>query len=460
MFRAGPLTAIVVLASGAFHTCVQADAGGFSVAVLEFEPLGVDSGTAQTVTEELRLSLEARSVASPTTQAVRTAVRKVAPAGGPCETIECLRTVGRDLGVDRLIAGKVGRAGDTWTVHVRVFDLAEDTIVVRERVSASTTHRLLDEVIPYVAALCVGDPRETTSPPGELPSGPGAPSGIIIVPRDPAPMQQPRFVTRVAGIELVPLPGGSFLMGSSPSESGSKPDERPQRLVFVSPFLISRYEVTQAQFAQFDPEHRSRFEGWNRPVENVTWYDAARFCNWLSVHEGLVPFYNDADLEDRRDVIGMNWNSQGYRLPTEAEWEYACEATCEEWWDSPYVPAAPPDGPVPGGFAWYEGNSGGSTHEVGQTVPTPCGLYDMLGNVREWVNDWHGEYSTLVAKDPRGPARGYARVARGGAWSDERRECRCGDRQDFNPGFANYGTVGFRIVRPWSPPRPRRPRLW
>lgn len=200
-------------------------------------------------------------------------------------------------------------------------------------------------------------------------------------------------------------------------------DRRTQRTwsVEVEPFQIGAFPVTQAEYAMVVGDRPSAVRGDRLPVEGVSWWDAVRFCNALSRREGLVPAYQlDGDGE------GIEWDrsADGYRLPTEAEWEYACRAGT----------TGPRYGPLDE-IAWYRANSGGRVHKVGGRQPNAWGLYDMLGNVWDWCWD---VYDAEVY--------GTYRVLRGGGWFDEHWSCRASVRRRSHPAY-RVDDVGFRLAR-------------
>ena len=233
-------------------------------------------------------------------------------------------------------------------------------------------------------------------------------------------------------IRLIPIPAGNFLMGSSNEDE----DERPLHKVTLDAFRICDTEITQIQYETVmgsNPAYNKEYE--NNPVERVTWFDAISFCNKLSEKLGLESCYNLSSGE-------CDMTKNGFRLPTEAEWEYACRsATGSEYYTG--------DGPrVVVGAAWFVANSQEKSHQVGRKTPNAWGLYDMHGNVWEWCNDWYGKdyYGKSPEKNPAGPSSGSDRVIRGGSWIENAKGCRSARRKGFNPK-KDYSDIGFRIVR-------------
>ncbi len=211
------------------------------------------------------------------------------------------------------------------------------------------------------------------------------------------------------------IPAGSFLMGSPDTDTEAYSDEKPQHQVTLTkPFLMLRNEVTQAQYEAVMGTNPSYFTGDTaRPVEPVSWYDAVSFCARLSQLE----------------------SGATYRLPTEAEWEYAARAgtTTRRY-------GAIDD------IAWYSGNSSSTTHPVKQKLPNAWGLYDMLGNVWEWTGDWYGTYAHAALTDPTGPSTGSLRVLRGGSWGSVALDARAACRGNYGPGNTR-DRLGFRPLR-------------
>ncbi|MDR1921295.1 MAG: formylglycine-generating enzyme family protein [Candidatus Adiutrix sp.] len=232
--------------------------------------------------------------------------------------------------------------------------------------------------------------------------------------------------TNSIGMEFVLIPAGEFLMGSPDSDEEVDDDEKPRHKVIISrPFYLGKYAVTQSQWEAVMGNNPSKFKGWSNPVEMVSWDDAQAFIKKLNQKEG----------------------GKKYRLPTEAEWEYAARAGTTGRY------SFGDDAGALGRYAWYKDNSGGLTHPVGQKEPNGWGLYDMHGNVWEWARDRHGVkyYAGSPGTDPRGPFLGSYRVNRGGGWNNSARLCRSAIRNNGTPGYRRQ-TLGFRLA--FSPGRP------
>ena len=254
-----------------------------------------------------------------------------------------------------------------------------------------------------------------------------------------------RAVTMKAPENMVFIPPGTFRMGSPEDEVGRSPREGPQTAVTISRgFWMGKYEVTQGEYLEVVGDNPSRFNGdrtaeggsdygthLTRPVETVTWDDATNYC---------------AQLTQRERAAGRIGPNSAYRLPTEAEWEYACRA----WTSTRFSYGDDPGYTNLLEYAWFSDNSDGTPHPVGQKSPNPWGLYDMHGNIPEWCQDWAGDYPGGTAIDPQGPAAGSFRVIRGGVYSMSGTVawvCRSAFRfSDGNYTIIFLYHVGFRLV--------------
>ena len=219
-------------------------------------------------------------------------------------------------------------------------------------------------------------------------------------------------------MEMVWIPPGKFMMGSRANEAGRDSGEGPRHRVTISKgFWMGKYEVTQEQWQRVMDSNPSNFRGAQNPVEKVSWNDCQAFIEKLT----------------------MMAANRGFRLPTEAEWEYACRAESVTRFNTG------DDDSVLDRAGWHGGNSGNTTHPVGQKAPNSWGLYDMHGNVWEWCQDWKGDYSADSVTDPEGSSEGSDRVLRGGSWYGAPRYCRSAIRDGDGPTVASIH-VGFRVV--------------
>ncbi|HEY6837577.1 MAG TPA: SUMF1/EgtB/PvdO family nonheme iron enzyme [Geobacteraceae bacterium] len=237
-----------------------------------------------------------------------------------------------------------------------------------------------------------------------------------------APQQAPALAGTVkdpaSGIELVLVKGGCYQMGGSYGDDEN--GERPPHEVCLSDFYLGKFEVTQKQWQAIMGSNPAQFKqcGPNCPVEKVSWRDVQEFLKRLGKRSG-----------------------KSYRLPTEAEWEYAARSGGKV---QQYA-----GGDSPAEFAWFAGNSGANVHPAGQKQPNAIGLFDMTGNVWEWVQDWYGltYYLEGPKKNPQGPKTGKMRVLRGGCALNDRTWLRTDFRTLADPG-ARFNMVGFRVALP------------
>ena len=236
---------------------------------------------------------------------------------------------------------------------------------------------------------------------------------------------------------MVLVEGGTFEMGNH--FNGGTDDELPVHEVMLNNFYIGQYEVTQSDYEAVmgsNPAHDWGV-GDNYPIYFVGWYDAVQYCNALSIQGDLTPCY---DLSN----WSCDFSANGYRLPTEAEWEYASRGGVN--WTDEYCYSGTTANLSD--YAWYDSNSGGQTNEVSTKLSNQLDIYDMSGNVWEWCNDWYSEsyYSSSPLNNPTGPVSGSLRVVRGGSWPHPANDCRVADRYGYSP-VSSFSYVGFRILR-------------
>ena len=244
--------------------------------------------------------------------------------------------------------------------------------------------------------------------------------------------------TNSIGMEFVTIDRGRFEMGCTPEQAGCANKEKPAHTVTLNRgFQIQTTEVTQGQYRAVMGENPSEFStcGSDCPVETVSWHSAIKFANALSKKEGLVPAYSGTG-----DSIRWDERANGYRLPTEAEWEYAARAGQATLYSGSNEVTD---------VAWIKSNSGNSTHKVGTKQPNGWGLYDMSGNVWEWCWDWYGRsyYASSPGADPGGVSFGDERIFRGGSWYSLTDSARVGFRFKYKPTMRSY-YIGFRLIRP------------
>ncbi len=259
---------------------------------------------------------------------------------------------------------------------------------------------------------------------------------------------------------LLSIPAGTFTMGSPGTESNRYDDEM-RHSVTLSAFYMGKYEVTQEQYLAVMGNNPSDYDDnpatgeiqGKRPVEQVSWYDAIVFCNKLSMMEKLEPAYSISGETDPEawgavptsddaawDAVSCDWNADGYRLPTEAEWEYVCRAGTTTTYNTGDT--------ISDNTGWYKTNSNSRTHEVGKKSANAYGLYDMHGNVWEWCWDWYGRsHGSESQIDPKGASSGFSRVERGGSWGSDAERLRSADRSFYYPS-GRSSNLGFRLLRP------------
>ena len=305
-----------------------------------------------------------------------------------------------------------------------------DRLEIRERMQPEVTPAKA-KAIPSVAPATVK--------PADLPK-----------PHLTVPDNLPKLITNSIGMKQVILPAGEFVMGSPGDDQDAGLPEKPQHIVRISPFYLGVTEVTQAQYEAVMGNNPSHFssagDGKEQvagrstaqyPVERISGLDAVRFCDALSEKEGRRPFYQESEREPVRTSKGS-----GYRLPTEAEWEYACRAGTRTRYSFG-------DGSTLRDHGWFKGNAGGGTHPVGEKNANGFGLYDMHGNVSEWCSDWFDEayYKRSPANDPPGPSVGATVWSAVGPGVTDREACA---RRLVVPSHRTDGRSPGAFAWPWA----------
>jgi formylglycine-generating enzyme required for sulfatase activity/uncharacterized protein YegL len=268
------------------------------------------------------------------------------------------------------------------------------------------------------------------------------------VPRTPSNLCLARVIAysppdTIPGIQMMSIPAGNFIMGNTGTAAGN-PDELPvQNITISQPFLMSQFEILQKDFYAVLKRNPSQIKADSLPVESITFMDIVEFCNALSDLQGYTPCYTIAG-----STVTCNWSADGYRLPTEAEWEYACKAgTSTDLWSGAIMnlDCAPLDGALDI-MGWYCGNSLLQAQKAGLKSANTYGLHDMHGNIAEYCWDLYDLYPGMAQTDPKGPANAMnGHILRGGSFLDEARNCRSSVR--FMESAIAPAQRGFRIVR-------------
>ena len=244
---------------------------------------------------------------------------------------------------------------------------------------------------------------------------------IVLLIGSPALGQQLKAITNSIGMKLVLIHPGSFTMGSPDDEVGRVRNETSHEVTLSKSYYLGANEVTQGDYEKVMGANPSNFKGSKNPVETVNWDDAVSFCKKLS------------EMPEEKAA------GRSYRLPTEAEWEYACRAGSTTSYSFGETAESL------GEYAWYDQNAGNKTRLVGEKKPNRWGLYDMHGNVWEWCQDWYADHPPDALTHPQGPNEGSKRVLRGGGWYNDAGYCRSADRHGYNP-LNHLNSLGFRVA--------------
>jgi len=261
-------------------------------------------------------------------------------------------------------------------------------------------------------------------------SPPGGAASAAALPRESHTVNSETF-------EMVHCPPGTFTMGSPKDEAGRRGDETQHKVTLTRGFALGVFPVTQALWKAVTGKHPSYFQdGDDAPAENVSWFDAVRLCNALSAKVGLAAAYTIGEGDE--PLVTCDFGATGFRLPTEAEWEYAARSGGDA-----FVYAGSDN---VGEVGWYQHNSDRTTHGVGQKQATRWGMHDLTGNVWEWCWDVFGDYVKGEVTDPTGAPTGPRRVSRGGSWVSTAGNARAANRGGRFPGV-RVNSLGLRLSR-------------
>ncbi len=335
-----------------------------------------------------------------------------------CKDSACFEEIAGALGAPYVISGDITKLGSYYLINITLLDIIAGTSKHKVSDKAKNLDGILELLTPLAKKLA------------------GTESGVIdeglnINPR--VVSFDTKLVTMNYGMKQIPK--GSFMMGSNSGDS----DESPIHEVTVDEFWMDSTEVTQGEYQRLMGKNPSKYRSRNNPVEKVNWWDAILYCNERSREAGLTPLYNESNGV-------LNWNATGFRLPTEAEWEYASRAGTT----SKYSWGDTVNGEYGNGseeYGWGHDGVDYSTAPVASYKPNGFGLYDMSGNVWEWCNDVYNSdyYSHSTSSNPRGASRGVVQVHRGGSWRDFPGRLRSANRGKLSSGKSK-SYVGFRVL--------------
>ena len=366
----------------------------------------------------------------------RESILELLPEGtrlSDCLDASCEVEIGRTLGADYVVSGEVLNFANEQRLILKVHHCVSAAFIGSES-AAGLGLTELESAVPGTTAKLS---RRILQHSGNSSVGvdPPAPIQPVISLSDWLISPEQKYGTGDSGITMVKIGAGEFLMGSPRYEADRESNEDRHQVTLTRGFLLGKTEVTQDQWKAIMGSSPSRHDGGRRPVENVTFSQCVEFCNQLSQAEGIEPAYGFNGEE-----IYWNRGSGGYRLPTEAEWEFACRAGSLQRFANGDRPSDLD------AISWSRNNSSGRTHDVASRDPNSWGFHDMHGNVWEWCWNWSAPYPSRFAVDPQGPETGSSRVIRGGSWDNSHAACRSANHNGAKPGF-RAGVLGFRVAR-------------
>jgi len=419
------------------NPCIADD---INLAVLDLDPIGVSATDAKALSEKLRssivqISLSQHDVNDTFRIMERSQMDKIFSQfeiqNTGCTDVSCAVEFGKMLDARRIIIGSISLVGETYMIICRIVDIESSQILLSVDRDYQGQIDGVIKILPEIGAALL----QMSIPLKSQPNPPikDNPSSTSIHVKPQALVYSDSLVLLENlnfPLTLILIPGGEFTMGSFDGDG----DERPMKKIAFDAFYMSAYEITQEQYLAVMHVNPSYYQDNNLlPVEKVSWIDAAEFCNSLSKLCGLRPCYNE------RTWI-CDFSADGFRLPTEAEWEYACRAGT----DTDYYSGSSEEGLRLVG--WYSGNSNQKTHLVGQKTPNSFGLFDMHGNVFEWCNDFYTSYQSYASDLNLTLDSGRRKVARGGSWYVGPRECKSSKRSVSDENL-RHPTVGIRVVK-------------
>ncbi|MFP3090253.1 formylglycine-generating enzyme family protein [Treponema sp. TIM-1] len=398
-------------------------------------PSGIDRDEARLLIQILSMELanSGRYSVQPRDSALQTIMTeqqiKHSVAANPAN----VKTVGRALNVQQVLSSDIRFLDENKLFIASILNTSDASQQAGGAISYQSVADGIELMRKLASTLGPGSP-DAPSEPATEPAEPSVVEGTTPPPAeedaDVPVSTEPRPVGRSSDMMIL-VKGGGFRMGSRYSRS-----ERPVHEVEISSFYIGKNEVTQAEWVEIMEDNPSYFKGDRFPVENISWYDAVEYCNKRSIKEGLVPAYQGSG-----DAIVCDFTASGYRLPTEAEWEYAAR-----WGNNTDLSLVYDGNPNVNSTGWFTMNSGESSRTVMTKRPNALGLYDMSGNVYEWCWDWYESYAGGRQQNPLGPASGTFRVIRGGSWLSTENSLRHTSRGCESPSIRN-SYIGFRVVR-------------